>query len=90
MPQFDIDSIAALARITIPEEDRAALSEDMAAILAFAADLPEAATDDAEQSVSLSDLREDTVQVFDPAPLLASAPALHEDAFTVPSGGIAL
>lgn len=87
MSPFDIDSIAALARLTVPEEEKAALTEDMSAILAFAATLPEADPYAEEAALPLSALREDVAADSDPAPLLHAAPKLREDAFTVPSGG---
>ncbi len=90
MSPFDIDNIAALARLSIPEGERDALTEDMAAILAFASSLPEVDPCAEEDALPLSALREDEAADSDPAPLLCAAPKLREDAFTVPSGGISL
>ncbi|MBR6556493.1 MAG: hypothetical protein IKT60_03585 [Clostridia bacterium] len=90
MAPFDIDSIAGLARLTVSDGEKAALAEDMAAILAFAATLPEADPYTEEAALPLSALREDEAADSDPAPLLCAAPKLREDAFTVPSGGISL
>jgi len=89
MSQFDIDGIAAIARLTVSDGEKKALTEDMSAILAFAATLPEADPYEEEAARSLSALREDEATVSDPAPLLRAAPKLSENAFTVPSGGIA-
>ena len=85
----EIDRIAELCRLSVPEEKRPALLRDMEALLSFADRISEATdgcSDSAPACAPLSSLRED-----DPSPsmprdeLLRSAPRAEDGFVIVPS-----
>lgn len=62
--RFEVDALAALARIELREDEREGLARDMAEIVAFASSLPEADGTAEREPQGLCALREDEVLPF--------------------------
>lgn len=86
---FDIDKVAALARIRLKPEEKAKLQKDLDSILAYVEKLKEINTDGVEPTSHVMDLenvfRPDVVQPSNAIEaLLAQAPAREGKFFKVP------
>jgi len=86
---FDIDKVAALARIRLKPEEKAKLQKDLDSILAYVAKLKEINTDGVEPTSHVMDLenvfRPDEVRPSNAIDaLLAQAPAHEGKFFKVP------
>jgi len=84
-----VAGIATLARIRVPEEDRARLAQELSGILTWIEQLNEVATDGVEPMVSVADitlpLREDCVTDGGKRDeILANAPQQAKGFFLVP------
>lgn len=86
---FDVDRIADLAKLTLGEHEKEAVSNDLAAIVAFANELSDAPVEGIEPALFGGDqvnrLREDECGChFDRSALLASAPSKTDEYIRVP------
>ena len=85
--KLDLDRLASLACLNLSEEERARLTVDMQAIVAFATGLPAAEEGlcGGEDAVDVSQLREDVSTSFLYGDeMLASAGSVQEGYITVP------
>ncbi len=81
----ELQKIAHLSHILLPEEEVAGLVADIDNVLTYAARVCEIAADiDEPSQKNINVMRDDTVIPTDPKPILAQAPERIEDFFVVP------
>lgn len=82
----ELQKIARLSHILLPDDEAAALVSDIDSVLTYAARVCEIAADVEEEGdhKRVNVMREDTVVPTDAQPFLAQAPERIEDFFVVP------
>ncbi len=86
---LDIGRVAQLASLSLGEQERIAMQQELSAIIDFAGQLDAVDTTDVPVTAHVVPLnnvfRQDTVRHFEREPLLQNVPAMHEEYIRVPS-----